>query len=104
MLLIQRPSAAEAAALAKKGARTLFPDGKLKTLPPLIPGSRRESFRERGEKGESPRQGEVTTLERGGTVYMLVVNASASGYAKVKDAYATLVKSLSIGRAPGAGK
>jgi tetratricopeptide (TPR) repeat protein len=103
-LLIQRPGAPEAAALAKKGARTLFPEAKLKTLPPLIPGSRHESFRERGEKGDGPRQGEVTTLERGGTVYLLVVNASAAGYAKVKDAYATLVKSLTVGRAPGAGK
>ena len=35
---------------------------------------------------------------------MLVVNASASGYAKVKDAYATLVKSLSVGRAAGPSK
>ena len=46
----------------------------------------------------------MTTLERGGTVYMLVMNASASGYAKVKDAYAALVKSLSVGRGPGATK
>jgi tetratricopeptide (TPR) repeat protein len=106
MLLVQRPGAAEAAALAKKGARNLFPEAKLKSLPPLIPGSRRESFRDRGEKGEGPRLGEVTTLERSGTVYILVVNASAAGYPKVKDAYAALVKSLTVGRtpAPGAGK
>ena len=25
----------------------MFPDAKLKTLPPLIPGSKREQFRER---------------------------------------------------------
>ena len=52
----------------------MFPDGKLKPLPPLIPGSRREQFRERAEG--SAHQGEVTTLERDGAVYFLVLNAS----------------------------
>lgn len=97
MLLVQRPGAGEAAALAKQGARNLFPEAKLKPLPPLIPGSRRESFRARGEKKEGPRQGEVTTLERAGTVAFLVLNASPASYPKVKDAYAALVKSLTLG-------
>jgi hypothetical protein len=102
MLLVQRPGTAEAAALAKKGARNLFPEGKVKTLPPLLPGSRHESFRDRGEKKEGPRQGEVTTIERGGTLYFLVLNASPAGYPKLKDGYAAWVKSLSLGRDQGA--
>ena len=65
---------AEAAALARKGARNMFPDAKLKTLPPLMPGSKREQFRER--RARPQRQGEVTTLERNGAVYFLVLNAS----------------------------
>jgi hypothetical protein len=97
MLLAQRPGPGEAAALAKQGARNLFPEAKLKSLPPLVPGSRRESFRDRGEKKEGPRQGEVTTLERGGTVYLLVLNASPAGYPKLKDGYAAWVKSLTTG-------
>ncbi len=82
----------EAAALARKGARNMFPDAKLKTLPPLLPGSKREQFRER--KGGSQRQGEVTTIERDGAVYFLVLNASTGSYPKLKDEYATFVKSL----------
>jgi hypothetical protein len=101
MLLVQRPGAAEAATIAKKGARNLFPEAKLKTLPPLVPGSRRESFRDRGEKKEGPRQGEVTTVERGGTVYFLVLNSSPAAYPKLKDGYAAWVKSLAVGKGQG---
>jgi hypothetical protein len=70
----------------------MFPDAKLKTLPPLIPGSRREQFRERAEG--ATHQGEVTTLERNGTVTFLILNATTASYPKLKDEYATFVKSL----------
>jgi tetratricopeptide (TPR) repeat protein len=92
-LVVHEAGGAEAAALAKKGARNMFPDAKLKTLPPLLPGSKREQFRERNSG--SQRQGEVTTVERAGTVTFLVLNASAATYPKLKDEYATFVKSLS---------
>jgi hypothetical protein len=91
-LVVHNPGAVEAAALAKKGARNMFPDAKLKTLPPLLPGSKREQFRER--KAGSQRQGEVTTVERNGTVTFLVLNASTASYPKLKDEYAAFVKSL----------
>ena len=71
----------------------MFPDAKLKSLPPLMPGSKREQFRER--KSGSQRQGEVTTVERNGAVYFLVLNASTASYPKLKDEYASFVKSLS---------
>jgi hypothetical protein len=92
VVLVQHPDAAAAAALVRKAGRNMFPDAKLKTLPPLIPGSRREQFRERAEG--ATHQGEVTTLERNGTVYFLVLNATTASYPKLKDEYATFVKSL----------
>ena len=91
-LVVHSPGGGEGAALAKKGARNMFPDAKLKTLPPLIPGSKREQFREK--KSGAQRQGEVTTVERNGVVTFLVLNASAAAYPKVKDEYAAFVKSL----------
>lgn len=91
-LVVHDPGGGEAAALARKGARNMFPDAKLKTLPALLPGSKREQFRER--KSGSQRQGEVTTVERGGAAYFLVLNASTESYPKLKDEYATFVKSL----------
>ena len=93
MSLVVHGAGGDAAALARKGARNLFPDAKLKTLPPLVPGSKREQFRER--EGRSQRLGEVTTVERNGAVTFLVLNASAATYPKLKDEYATFVKSLS---------
>jgi hypothetical protein len=93
-LVVHSPGGGEAAALAKKGARNMFPDAKLKTLPPLVPGSKREQFRERDRKAGAQRQGEVTTVERNGAVTFLVLNASAASYPKVKDEYAAFVKSL----------
>jgi hypothetical protein len=90
--LVVHAGGAEATALARKGARNMFPDAKLKSLPALLPGSKREQFRER--KGGSQRQGEVTTVERDGAVYFLVLNASTGSYPKLKDEYATFVKSL----------
>ena len=92
-LLVHKPEDREAAAVARKGARNMFPDAKLKSLPPLLPGSKREQFREK--KGKSQRQGEVTTLERNGAIYFLVLNASTASYPKLKDEYASFVKSLS---------
>ncbi|HVV49539.1 MAG TPA: hypothetical protein VHO06_07765, partial [Polyangia bacterium] len=91
-LLVQRPPAGEAGALAHKGARNIFPTAKLKSLPPLLPGSTREQFRERAQG--AAHLGEVTTVERGGTVTFLVLNATAATYPKLKDAYATFVKSF----------
>jgi hypothetical protein len=91
-LVVHSPGAGEAAAMARKGARNMFPDAKLKTLAPLLPGSKREQFRER--KGRSQRQGEVTTVERDGAVTFLVLNTSTAAYPKLKDEYATFVKSL----------
>ena len=77
MVLAQRPATPAArAALVKKGARNMFPDAKLKSLPPLVPGSRASSSA--SARRASPRQGEVTTLERKGVVYFLVLNASTA--------------------------
>jgi tetratricopeptide (TPR) repeat protein len=102
-LLVQRAAPAEAAALARKGARNIFPDAKLKSLPPLLPGSKREQFRER--KQGSQRLGEVTTVERNGVVFFLVLNASTASYPKLKDEYAAFVKSLAAAPAkPPAAK
>jgi hypothetical protein len=98
VILVQHPDAGGAAALAHKAGRNMFPDAKLKTLPPLIPGSRREQFRERAEG--AIHQGEVTTLERNGAVYFLVLNATTASYPKLKDEYASFVKSLVLAAAP----
>jgi hypothetical protein len=95
-LLAQRPAdAAARAALIKSGGRTIFPEAKLKPLPPIVPGSRREAVRERGEGG-GPTAGEITTMERNGVVYFLVVNAPARAAPKLKDVYAAFVKSLAF--------
>jgi hypothetical protein len=97
VLLAQRPAdAAARAALVKKAGRNVFPKAKLKVLPPLVPGSRRESFRERGEDDHAMHEGEVTTLEHAGVVYLLVLNAPARAAAKLQPEYAALVKSLSF--------
>ena len=104
VLLAQRPAnAAARAALARDGARKMFPAAKLKTLPPLVPGSRREQFRERQDN--VTHAGEVTTLERGGVVFFLVLNAPADVYPKLRDEYAGFVRGLAplttaVSRAP----
>jgi hypothetical protein len=93
VLLAQRPpTPAARAALVKKAGRNMFPDAKLRAMPPLVPGSRREHFRD--NKQGAAAEGEVTTLERGGVVYFLVLNAPPPAYAKLKDEYAAYVKSL----------
>jgi tetratricopeptide (TPR) repeat protein len=92
VVLVQRPPAGGADALARKGARNIFPDAKLKTLPPLQPGTRREQFRERAEG--ATHLGEVTTVTREGLVYFLVLNATTATYPKLKDEYAAFVKSF----------
>lgn len=92
VMLVQRPPAGTADALARKGARNIFPDAKLKTLPALLPGTRREQFRERAEG--ATHLGEVTTVTREGTVYFLVLNATTASYPKLKDEYAAFVKSF----------
>jgi hypothetical protein len=100
-LLVQHPdSPAERSELLRKAGRNLFPDAKLRTLPALLPGSKREQFRETQEG--SVHQGEVTTVEKGGTVYFLVFNASREAYGKLKEEYAGVVKSLSLSQAAAA--
>jgi hypothetical protein len=95
VVVAQRPDDATArAAFIKNGARTIFPDAKLKTLPPLVPGSHRQSFREVHEG--VAHAGEVTTLERGGTLYSIVLNAPAFAYPSLKDEYVAFVKSLTF--------
>jgi len=98
VLLAQRPPPGEAAALARKGARNIFPTAKLKTLPPLVPGTTREQFHERAQG--ATHQGEVTTFNKNGVVTFLVLNATSASYPKLKDAYATFVKSFAAGPAP----
>jgi hypothetical protein len=66
-------------------------------LPALLPGSKREQFRETQEG--SVHQGEITTVEKGGTVYFLVLNASREAYGKLKEEYARVVKSLALSQA-----
>ena len=101
VVLAQRPaSSAARAALVKKAGRNMFPTAALKTLSPLVPGSRRESFRERGEGDAAPHAGEVTTLERAGVVYFLVLNAPARATKKLTDEYAAMVKSLAFAKTP----
>jgi hypothetical protein len=100
-LLVQHPdSPAERSELLRKAGRNLFPDAKLRTLPALLPGSKREQFRETQEG--SVHQGEVTTVEKGGTVYFLVLNASREAYGKLKEEYARVVKSLALSHAAAA--
>jgi hypothetical protein len=95
VLLVQRPdSTAERAAMVKKAGRNVFPDAKLHSLPALLPGSKREQFRESQEG--SVHQGEITTLERGGMVYFVVLNTTREAYGKLKGEYAAVVKSLSL--------
>ncbi len=98
VVLAQRPPAGEAAALARKGARNIFPTAKLKTLPPLVPGTTREQFRERAQG--ATHQGEVTTFNKNGVVTFLVLNATVASYPKLKDAYAAFVKSFTTAKAP----
>ncbi|HVU51998.1 MAG TPA: hypothetical protein VHL80_14975, partial [Polyangia bacterium] len=99
VLVAQRPAgASERAALLKKAGRNVFPTAKLATLSPLVPGSRRESFRERGEDDHTMHAGEITTLEHGGVVYFLVLNAPARAVPKLSREYAAFVKSLTFPR------
>ena len=98
VLLAQRPpTPAARAALARDGARKMFPAAKMKPLPPLVPGSRREQFREHQDDGNHA--GEVTTLDRNGGVFFQVLNAPADVYPKLKDEYAGFVKALAPLRA-----
>lgn len=99
VLLAQRPpSAAARAALVRNGAREMFPAANLKTLAPMIPGSKRQQFRERQEG--VTHAGEVTTLERGGLVFFLVLNAQADVYPKLREQYAGFVRGLAPLAAP----
>ena len=105
VLLAQRPpSAAARAGLARDGARKMFPAAKMKALPPLVPGSHREQFREHQDDGSHA--GEVTTIDRNGQVFFLVLNAPADVYPKLKEEYSGVVKALAplrAGTTSGAG-
>jgi|GEM_PF-1869992 len=93
VLLAQRPATAAArAVLLREGARKMFPSAKLKVLPSVASGSRREQFRDKD--GGVTRMGEVTTIERAGVVYFLVMNAPADVYPKLRDQYLDFVRSL----------
>jgi hypothetical protein len=95
VVLAQRPvGPAARAALVRDGVRKLFPTAKLKTLPPLVPGSRRSQFRD--QQPEGTRVGEVVTIERAGVVLLLVLNASPDLYPKLVDDYAAFVRSLTF--------
>jgi hypothetical protein len=102
VLLAQRPAGISArATLVRDGARKMFPAAKMKPLPAIVPASRHEQFRERREG--VPRAGEVTTIDRGGVVTFLVLNAPGDVYPKLRDQYASFVRSLSaLSTAPGA--
>jgi hypothetical protein len=94
ILIAQRPPAgADRAAFARKIIDEVLPGAKLKTLPPLVPGSKRQGLRVKAPK-EGAQQGEVTTLERAGVVYVLVLTADPGAYPKLKDEYAEVVRSL----------
>jgi hypothetical protein len=96
VLLAQRPKdAAERAALAKTVTEELVSGAKLKPMPALVPGSKRQSFRQKVPKG-GVQTGEVTTIEKGGVVYVLVLEADPGAYPKLKDEYAAFVKSLKL--------
>ncbi|MES1165486.1 MAG: hypothetical protein ABUR63_07010, partial [Verrucomicrobiota bacterium] len=93
VLLAQRPAGPAArAALLREGARKMFPGAKMKALPAILPGSRRQEFRERQDG--AARAGEVTVVDRAGVVSFLVLNAPADVYPKLRDEYATYVRSL----------
>ena len=94
-LVVQHPdSAAERTAMVKKAGRNVFPEAKLRSLPALLPGSKREQFQEKQEG--TVHEGEITTLERGGMVYFLVLNTTREAYGKLKGEYAGVVKSLAL--------
>lgn len=93
VLLSQRPAGPAArVVLARDGARKMFPAAKMKALPAVVPGSRRTQFNERHD-GTS-RAGEVTTIDRGGVVTFLVLNAPGDVYPKLRDEYEAFVRSL----------
>jgi hypothetical protein len=93
-VLVNRPATAgRRAELLKKAARAMFPDQKLKPLPPIVPGSTREGFR---TKGAAPQAGEVTALEHGGVVYTFVFSGPARAYPKLQEEVVALVKSLTF--------
>jgi len=71
----------------------MFPAAKLRALPAIIPGSRHTQFTERHEG--APRAGEITTVDRGGVVTFLVLNAPGDVYPKLRDEYASFVRSWS---------
>jgi len=100
VLLAQRPSggASARAALARDGARKMFPSARMRTLPAIVPGSRHHHFSERHEG--MARAGEVTTIDRDGVVTFLVLNAPDDVYPKLRGEYTAFVKSLSTLPAP----
>jgi hypothetical protein len=101
VILAQRPAGAAARSeLLRSGVRKMFPGAKLKTMAPLLPGSRREQFLEKESEGQ--RAGEVVSLEKAGVVFFLVLNAPVGVYPKLRDEYASFVRSLIVKPPPPA--
>ena len=65
VVLVQRPAGNGAAgALAHKGARNIFPTAKLKSLPPLIPGSTPRAVPRARPGGQPPGRGDHRPAQR----------------------------------------
>ena len=95
-IFAQRPAGPGAkAALLRDGVRKMFPSARMKVLAPLFPGSRREQFRERQPSGN--RIGEIVTVDKGGSVVFLVLNAPAAVYEKMRDEFAAFARTLVLG-------
>jgi hypothetical protein len=94
-LIAQRPPAkADRAAFTRKITDEVLEGAKLKPLPPLVPGSKRQGLRVKAPKGGGAQQGEVTTIDRAGVVYVVVLQADPGAYPKLTDALAAFVRSL----------
>jgi hypothetical protein len=100
ILIAQRPPAgADRTAFARKIVDDVLQGAKLKPLPPLVPGSKRQGLRAKAPKGGA-QQGEVTTIDRAGVVYVLVLQADPGAYPKLTGEFAAFVRSLKPAASP----